>query len=568
MARKSFLDQMMEIRMADEAKQTLATFQEINNQSRNAPNNESPSDRASGVPSERTSPATSPVTIQGAAPGADLVRNERPDETPPHITNDIANQTTNLGADSWPNQRADEGHSERIIERTNEKTNIESIDGRNEGISERTSHFDNERPNPGTNERTGAWPNHGVDEELHERVTQSRDARTIEGAGQRSTEAAQGLTQGLTEDQAEELTSLRAKTEAPPITNDVAKPVTDAIALAIAKSRTEPKQLRVLTADCRRLLRFFIENNPVTLSYLDLCDLLKIKYPTLRKYTKTLEVLGFISKHRVCEGAFQGTCFVADEKMCDFVKPHLCENRRSCGPKEERTSGRSLELSQERSSDLTKGLAKERTGLLLDRKIKENLSIYEDLEEEAKKLYQTDDEDMQMFLPDLYQAGFTSANVRSLVERRHKNGLDMSDATVKMIRMGLRHADAALRIGGGSLNGFVNTVVKDNVSYIFTALFKDASFRKPPGWEPEEVVAQQLEMDRLRQEAERQRLEEEIRDRAETKAKTEREEHSYKAWRSALTPEEIAAFKERCPNKKSEESLERFLRNEWRKTLG
>jgi hypothetical protein len=99
-------------------------------------------------------------------------------------------------------------------------------------------------------------------------------------------------------------------------------------------------------------------------------------------------------------------------------------------------------------------------------------------------------------------------------------------------------------------------------------LFKDASFRKPPGWEPEEVVAQQLEMDRLRQEAERQRLEEEIRDRAETKAKTEREEHSYKAWRSALTPEEIAAFKERCPNKKSEESLERFLRNEWRKTLG
>lgn len=210
----------------------------------------------------------------------------------------------------------------------------------------------------------------------------------------------------------------------------------------------------------------------------------------------------------------------------------------------------------------------EQTNPSLDRKIKENLSILEELEKEAKRLYRLDDEDMQMFLPDLYRAGFTAVNVRSLIERRHKNGLDLSDPTAKMIHMGMRRADAALRIGEGTFKGTINTPIENVPGYVFSTLLKDASFPKPNGWEPEEVVAQQLELERLRQEAERQRLESEMRNKIEAGAKAEREEQDYQAWRNALAPEEIAAYRDRCPNKKSEESLERFLRVEWRKTLG
>jgi hypothetical protein len=75
-------------------------------------------------------------------------------------------------------------------------------------------------------------------------------------------------------------------------------------------------------------------------------------------------------------------------------------------------------------------------------------------------------------------------------------------------------------------------------------------------------------MERLAQEGERLRLEAELKAESEAREKKEREELDYLAWRGRLTAGEISAFKERCPNKKSEESLERFLRIEWRKTLG
>jgi hypothetical protein len=137
-----------------------------------------------------------------------------------------------------------------------------------------------------------------------------------------------------------------------------------------------------------------------------------------------------------------------------------------------------------------------------------------------------------------------------------------------MIHMGMRRADAALNLGGGTFKGTINTPVENIVGYVFKTLLKDASFPKPTGWEPEEVVAQRLEDERLEQEAERLRKEAELRSEIDARLKAEREDQDYQTWRNGLTAEEIAAFKDRCPNKKSDESLERFMRVEWRKTLG
>jgi len=325
------------------------------------------------------------------------------------------------------------------------------------------------------------------------------------------------------------------------------------------------------------LLKFLIENDPVKMSLTELSTLSGIKFGTLRHCIARLQPQKYFETGQVMHGQLRKTVFALNPHKCMEFMQALRVNpfeRSGHAPKyeHESNSGHMSILNPRENLEhmFTQEHAPkfEQNNPSLDRKIKENLSILENLEEEAKRLYQIDDETMQMLLPDLYQAGFTPINVRSLIKTRHENGLDLSGPTVKMIRMGMRHADAALRIGEGSFKGTVSTVVENIVSYTFSTLLRDASFPKPPGWEPEEVVAQRLETERLKQEAERLRLEAELKAEVQAREKADREEQDYQVWRTGLAAEDIAAFKNRCPNKKSDEALERFLRVEWRKTLG
>jgi hypothetical protein len=345
---------------------------------------------------------------------------------------------------------------------------------------------------------------------------------------------------------------------------------------AVVTQALAGKRLSLCGTDVE-LLKFLIENDPVTMSLTELAAVSTIKFGTLRHSLGRLQSQGYFQTGQIMDGKLRRTVFGLNPQKCmEFMQALRINPFEKTGhvfssghlPNNEHMSMRSQLAPDAHMSRQEHATNNEHQKSSLDRKIKENLSILEELGEEARSLYQIDDEDMEILLPDLYRAGFTSTNVRSLIERRHKNRLDLSDPTAKMIRMGLRYADAALRIGGGSFKGTINTVVENVPSYVFTVLFKEASFTKPQDWEPEEVLAQRLEMDRLRQEAERLRLEDELKAELENKEKKEREELDYLAWRGRLTAGEIAAFKERCPNKKSEESLERFLRIEWRKTLG
>jgi DNA-binding transcriptional MerR regulator len=343
--------------------------------------------------------------------------------------------------------------------------------------------------------------------------------------------------------------------------------------------------LRGLTKNDLTIIHVIVEHDPLTTTLTRIAEETQISIHTVKSSLRKLREKKVLDWERVVDGCTWATAYVVHERTKTLYHTHrdaiidIIGGAKNCsfeignGPTliPQNFHQMSHHVLGQNNHQLPPQFVQQNSHKqpYIDRKIKENLSILENLEEEARRLYQIDDDDMQIILPDLHKAGFTSANIRSLIERRHKNGLDLSDATAKMIRMGLRHADAALRIGDGTLKGTVNTTIEKSLSgYIFSVLLKDATFPKPPGWEPEEVLAQQLELERLRQEVERQRLEAEVRELAEAKLKGEREEQSYKAWRSALTPEEIAAYKDRCPSKKNEEALERFLRIEWRKTLG
>jgi hypothetical protein len=597
MARKSFLDQMMEIRLADEAKQTLATFQEINspgpkadreakaplsqNTSIDKSNDASidepidPSKQPSKQPNDPLTidQPTNPDINPNTGPNSDPVVNNTVGTT----TNQPINQNLQSSIETAKQQLINQDLRPPIETSTHQPINQEL----QPSIQTTEHQLINQKPQPSIGNTAYQSNDLIVTPSINNTKHTSNDIvaqPSIETPGQRNTAPAYRTSNDQSFATTNIPSSGASSSEHVYTSNDAS--------FGRQFSKWDlPREIRGLTKNDLIVLRFVVKHDPLVIGIEELARRNGMSYGSVKTCIKKLENKGYFSKGRVVDGSAAGTGFSlpVSTKVIFMEHGELIDKVISYREMTESTINMGIEDTRQMVHQMTDQRAHqlrehtERPALKisngttipsLDRKIKENLSILEKLEDEAKELYRIDDDDMSLLLPDLYRAGFTAINVKSLVEKRHKHGLDLSAPTVRMIRMGMRHADAALRIGEGTFKGTINTAIENIVSYTFSTLLREASFPKPPGWEPEEVIAQRLEMERLAQETERFRLESELKADVEAREKKEREEQDYQDWRTSLNPEDVAAYKARCPNKKSEESLERFLRVEWRKTLG
>lgn len=324
------------------------------------------------------------------------------------------------------------------------------------------------------------------------------------------------------------------------------------------------------------VLNFLIEHNPYTNPLRALATTLSINYGTLRHCLTRLEAMQYFRTQTIMKGSLKSTTFILNPEKCMNFKADL--NRQiTNGFGQMFTHGQMSSheqmpvLGQKDSSQWNKHQFEQmpRPGQVsnfepqhtsLDRKIKKNLSIYEDsFEAEAQKLYTMDNDDFELFYPDLLKVGFGPQNIRSVLERRAKAGLDLGDTTIKMIITGLRNANATLQIGNGTLDPAVATKVeRDKIpGYIFTCLAKNCSFPEPSGWEPEELL-------QLRKESQRLQEENELREKIRASKQAREETDGFTKWLDSLESEERQNFERESPSQ-TEDGIMRYLRHIWKK---
>lgn len=147
------------------------------------------------------------------------------------------------------------------------------------------------------------------------------------------------------------------------------------------------------------------------------------------------------------------------------------------------------------------------------------------------------DEDITFFWPNLARVDFRKAQIVQIVEKLETLGTPVDD-----VRKSLDHADYEL--GAGPLNDARGNPVADPRSYIFHAIAKTGYYRRPPGY----VSAQeQAELDAA-EEA-----------RRVAKARAEREDAEFHAWRTGLDPETVQTLLE---GRRGPEEV--WLRAKWR----
>ncbi len=491
----------------------------------------------------------------------------------PHQTSTIAStkESTTPSTDTSTDNQTDKQSDSQIVRQSVDQSDNQS---NTQSISQSDKQTDNQSIN-----QAGSQSNSQTINQSNTQTIQQADKQTDNQTDNEADTAAGIPTTKQTPQQTFQQNGQQTIRQATPSTTASAIVSTKTSTADGAKSTSNsrwdaPKALRGLSKNDLTILAYIVERDPLTTTVDTISGATTIPRGTARSCLYKLKGRKFLDWNRTYDGCAHGTSYVVYDNtiaIFELHKSYIYQRIDVIGvdpspeveatPIVQQNHQQQFQQPDRQNNQQTIQQATASTNLSLDRKIKENLSICEELSTEAKRLYQLDDDDIQLLLPDLFQAGFTSVNIRSLIERRHKVGLDLSDPLAKMIHMGLRRANAALRLGGGTLKGTVNSHVENIPGYIFSTLLKEASFPKPAAWEPEEIVALQVEAERLRKEAE-------LRTEIDARLKEEREEQEYQSWRNGLTEQGLTAFKERCPNKKSEEALERFLRIEWRKTLG
>lgn len=145
---------------------------------------------------------------------------------------------------------------------------------------------------------------------------------------------------------------------------------------------------------------------------------------------------------------------------------------------------------------------------------------------EAKLLSLTDN-DLEFYWPNLFRHGFTTHQIRQIVERLKK-----IDKSADLVLRSLDYAEWELE--QGSMLDKDGNAVENPCSFVFNSLAKTGYYRRPKGYvSPEE----QAEEDRKAQaEALKKKIEE--RERIEKEAREAKEREECKAWWESLGEEE------------------------------
>lgn len=278
----------------------------------------------------------------------------------------------------------------------------------------------------------------------------------------------------------------------------------------------------IKTEKQRKVYNYLAQNPYILISYSILCNKLGIPYNTMRSILNKFNNLGLISKetYRGKNGQ-QGLVLTLNQNL---LTDHY-------GRPDQQTLSTEKNVRPFDESCCSK----------IDRSIYlSSLGESEGVEGNSEKLLSLTEDDITFYWPNLFQKGFGPYQIRQIVDRLKK----VAKPTDKIIRS-LDYAEFELE--NGLMQDKDGNSINDPVSYVFNSLAKTGYYRRPKGYiSPEEQAEEdaKLEAERIR------------------KAKQERENAEFLAWKESLSEQE---YQEIIKDKKGPEDA--WVKHYWRKNI-